>query len=147
MVVALEPCYIRQMPHFTSGPSALCLYALVLALGGCATGSAYGGRVTLASSPEIEIVDASAKIRRNGLRIGGDVRRAKGQSGPVAGQLHVEARDAQGALVASTDAPWGEFKLRRLRLAFFRALLLTATPKLIMSVTVMAQTKPGSLRK
>ena len=41
-----------------------------------------------------------------------------------------------GVIVASTDAPWGEFMNRRFRLAYFKAFLKTDDPGAITAISV-----------
>lgn len=41
----------------------------------------------------------------------------------VRGHIHVEAKDQNGASLATTNTPWGEFNPRQIHSAWFRAVL------------------------
>lgn len=68
--------------------------------------------------------------------MGGDVRRPDLGSGLVAGHLHVTGRNTAGVVIASADAPWGEFMNRRFRLAYFKAFLKVDDPGTIAAISV-----------
>lgn len=85
-----------------------------------------------------------AHQKTGGIEVDGDVRRPDLGSGPVPGHLHVTGRNAAGAVIASTDAPWGEFKNRRFRLAYFKAFLKVADPGAIAAISVEPVTAPGT---
>jgi hypothetical protein len=68
--------------------------------------------------------------------VDGDVRRPNGYAGVVPGHLRIEGKEAAGAIVSATDATWGEFKNRRLRLAYFRATLANGDSDLIASIII-----------
>lgn len=110
--------------------------ALALALGGCATGPAFHGTVEVAANSEIVVVRATARQKPDGILVGGDVRRTNGFAGSIPGHLRVIGRDSSGRVVATTDAPWGEFMNRRFRLAYFKAFLQTADPAAIATVSI-----------
>ena len=113
---------------------------LALALGGCATSQAFRGPIKIVSDSEIVVVRATARPKPNGILVAGDVRRTNGFAGAVPGHLRVIGRDGSGNLVATTDAPWGEFMNRRFRLAYFKAFLQTADPNAIASISIEAVT-------
>jgi len=68
--------------------------------------------------------------------VDGDVRRPNGYAGVVSGHLRIEARNQEGVVVAATNANWGEFKNRRLRLAYFRAELSAGDASSIAEISV-----------
>lgn len=113
---------------------------LSLALGGCASGPAFRGPIQITSSAQIEVVRATAHRKPDGILVGGDVRRTNGYAGVIPGHLHVVGRDGSGNLVATTDAPWGEFKNRRFRLAYFKAFLPATDPSAITSISIVPVT-------
>lgn len=90
----------------------------------------------MASNTEIAVVRATARQKPEGILVAGDVRRTNGYAGTVPGHLHVVGRDSSGNVVATTDAPWGEFMNRRFRLAYFKAFLQTANPSAIVKISV-----------
>lgn len=113
-----------------------------LPLSACAAASAFRGPVELRSDSQIDVVRASAKVKPGGILVGGDVRRTNGYASAVPGHLRLEARDANGRVVAAKDATWGEFMTRRFRLAYFRAFLSVADPAAVASLNVKAESDP-----
>lgn len=107
---------------------------------GCASGPRFTGPIKLTSNSEIAIVRATARQKPDGVLVGGDVRRPNGYAGVVPGHLHVVGRDGSGNVVASTDAPWGEFSNRRFRLAYFKAFLQAANPSAITTISIESVT-------
>lgn len=107
----------------------------------CASHMAFHGPISLASDQQIVVVQASAKFKKNGILVGGDVRRTNGYAGSVPGHLHVEGLGANGNVIAATDAPWGEFMSRRFRLAYFKAFLATPNAASIASIRVTSVTE------
>jgi hypothetical protein len=129
-------CYAGYMRlSFQSFATPLCL-SLALLTWGCAVGPRVHVPIQLASSPQIVVVRAVAHHKNGGIEVGGDVRRPDLGSGKVAGHLHVTGRNAAGVVVASTDAPWGEFMNRRFRLAYFKAFLNVEDPDTIAAISV-----------
>lgn len=122
--------------------AAYCLPALllVLAITGCAIGPRFLGPIALVSNSDIAVVRAAARQKPDGILVGGDVRRTNGYAGPVPGHLHVVGSDGAGNVVATTDAPWGEFMTRRFRLAYFNAYLRTADSSRVAKISVEAVT-------
>jgi hypothetical protein len=98
--------------------------------------------ISISSDRQIVVVRALAHYRDEGIVVGGDVRRVDSGSFAVAGHLHVTGRNAAGLIIASTDAPWGEFKNRRFRLAYFEALLKPQKPGDIMAISIDPVTTP-----
>ena len=90
------------------------------------------------------VVRATAHQQAGGIEVGGDVRRPDLGAEKVAGHLHVTGRNAAGVVIASTDAPWGEFMNRRFRLAYFKAFLKVEEPGAIAAISVDVVTTPGS---
>lgn len=128
--------YARLMrARFQTLSVPFCL-ALAMLGQGCALGPRVRVPIQLASNPEIVVVRATAHQQAGGLEVGGDVRRTDGGSGRVAGQLRVTGRNTAGEVVASSDAPWGEFMNRRFRLAYFKAILKVDDPSAIAAITV-----------
>ena len=117
--------------------------AASLSLGGCASQRAFSGQVLLVPGQPVVVVRTWARLGKEGLVVGGDVKRAGGQGGRVRGHLHVVGRDSEGRIVASADAPWGDFIARRFHLAYFRALLRTDRATAIVSVTVEGVSNPA----
>lgn len=111
---------------------------------GCTLGSRGSVPIQLASSPQIVVVRAVAHHKNGGIEVGGDVRRPDLGSGKVAGHLRVTGSNAAGVIVASTDAPWGEFMNRRFRLAYFKAFLKTDDPGAITTISVVPVTMTGN---
>lgn len=109
-----------------------------MALSGCATGPEFGGAFQLVPNPEITVVRATAHQKHDGILVGGDVRRTNGYAGPVPGHLELVGRDKSGKIVATTNAPWGEFMNRRFRLAYFKAFLRTTDPSAIAIIRIEA---------
>lgn len=119
--------------NLQSFATPLCLgFALVVQ--GCALGPRVP--IALASDRQIVVVRAVAHHMKGGIEVGGDVRRPDLGSGKVAGHLHVTGRNAAGVVIASTDAPWGEFMNRRFRLAYFKAFLKVQDPGEIAAISV-----------
>lgn len=118
------------------------LLAFIALCQGCANGPAFRGSVQLTPNTEIVVVRAAAHQKPNGILVGGDVRRTNGYAGQVPGHLHVVGLDGTGNVVATTDAPWGEFMNRRFRLAYFKAYLRTAHPASITKITIDPVTPP-----
>jgi len=112
------------------------ILALSLTVAGCAAGPAFRGPIQIASNSKIVVVSATARQKPEGILVGGDVRRTNGYAGSVPGHLHVVGRDASGNVIATTDAPWGEFMNRRFRLAYFKAFLAAANPSAIVKISV-----------
>jgi len=117
--------------------------ATSLAFGGCASQRTFRGEMLLVPGQPVVVVRTWARLGKDGLVVGGDVKRAAGQGRRVAGHLHIVGRNAEGRIVASTDAPWGEFIARRFHLAYFRALLRTDRASAIVSVTVEGVSDPA----
>ena len=130
-------------PSFQSIATPLCL-SFALFGQGCALGPRVRVPIQLASSPQIVVVRAVAHHKNGGIEVGGDVRRPDLGSGKVAGHLHVTGRNAAGVVIASTDAPWGEFMNRRFRLAYFKAFLKVEDPSSIAAISVEPVTTPGN---
>lgn len=103
---------------------------------GCASGSPFTGKIALASDDQLVVVRAFARLKKNGVLVGGDVRRPNFHAGVVPGHLHVEGRDRNGQIIVSAEAPWGEFKTRRFRLAYFRAFLEVENPADLAAISV-----------
>ena len=103
---------------------------------GCVSGPAFTGSIERLSNAQIDVVRVSARVKSGGIAVGGDVRRPNGYAGVVPGHLNIVGRDAAGHVVASADAPWGEFKNRRFRLAYFAATLLTSEPSKVVEIRV-----------
>ena len=120
-----------------------CAAAASLSAGGCASQRPFRGQMLLVPGQPVVVVRTWARLENDGLAVGGDVKRAEGQGGRVRGHLHVVGRDSGGRIVASTDAPWGEFLARRFHLAYFRALLRTDRATAIVSVTVEGVSDPA----
>jgi hypothetical protein len=114
-----------------------------LSFGGCASQRAFRGQMLLVPGQPVVVVRTWARAETEGLVVGGDVKRAEGQRGRVRGHLHLVGRDSEGRIVASTDAPWGDFIARRFHLAYFRALLRTDRATSIASVTVVGVSDPA----
>lgn len=100
------------------------------------SGPAFPGPIQITSNAKIEVVRATARRKPDGILVGGDVRRTNGYAGVIPGSLHVVGRDGSGNIVATTDAPWGEFMNRRFRLAYFKAFLAAANPSAIVKISV-----------
>lgn len=115
--------------------ASFCL-ALAMLGQGCAVGPRVSVPIQLALNSEIVVVRATAHQRAGEIEVGGDVRRTDGGARKVEGYLHVTGRDAAGAVIASADAPWGEFMSRRFRLAYFKATLKVEDPRAIAAITV-----------
>ena len=98
------------------------ILALTPALQGCATGPSFHAPIELASSRDVTIVRASGRFKKDGLWVAGDVRRTNGYGGVVPGHLRISAYSSSG-VAAENTSHWGEFKNRRLRLAYFNAFL------------------------
>ena len=122
-------------PRFQSLAIPMCL-SLALFTQGCALGPRVRVPIALVSDRQIVVVRAVAHHKNGGIEVGGDVRRPDLGSGKVAGHLHVTGRNAAGVIVASTDAPWGEFMNRRFRLAYFKAFLKVQDPDEIAAISV-----------
>lgn len=117
-------------------PAAPLCFSLALLIQGCALGPRVRVPIELASDSRIVVVRAVAHEMNGGIEVGGDVRRPDLGSGKVTGHLHVTGRNATGLVIASTDAPWGEFMNRRFRLAYFKAFLRLEDPRAIAAITV-----------
>ena len=118
--------------------------ALAMLGQGCAHGPRVRVPIQFASNPQIMVVRATAHQQAGGIEVGGDVRRPDLGAEKVAGHLHVTGRNAAGVVIASTDAPWGEFMNRRFRLAYFKAFLKVEEPGAIAAISVDVVTTPGS---
>lgn len=106
-------------------------------LSGCAESKAFVGPVSFSSSADIAVVRAVAhRDKDERVVVDGDVRRPNGYAGVVPGHLRVEGRNAGGAVVAATDANWGEFMNRRFRRAYFHAVLPAGDASTITSISV-----------
>lgn len=133
----------HMRPRFQSLAIPLSL-SLALFAQGCALGSRVRMPIELTSDRQISVVRAVAHQKDGGIEVAGDVRRPDLGSGMVTGHLHVTARNAAGVIVASTDAPWGEFMNRRFRLAYFKAFLKVEEPGAIAAISVEVVSTPGS---
>lgn len=109
---------------------------LATACSGCMNGS-FRGSIVSTSSGDIQVVRAVASRKPGGIVVSGDVRRRDGYAGPVPGYLHVVGMDAAGNVVATANAPWGQFMNRRLRQAYFKGFLKSASPTSIVSISVV----------
>lgn len=110
--------------------------ALITVCQGCASGPRFSGPVNLMSTSDIDIRNATARQKPDGILITGDVRRTNGYAGTFPGHLHVTGRDAAGSVVAVTDVNWGEFMNRRFRLAYYKTLLKVRKTSSIASIEV-----------
>jgi hypothetical protein len=124
--------------------SQLSVAALILAMSltGCATVHRFNGNMQLSPNAEIIVVRATARMKRYGILIDGDVRRVNGYATAVPGHLEVVARDGSGNVVTTTKTNWGQFMNRRFRLAYFTAFLRVSDPSIITTISI----EPVTLR-
>lgn len=109
---------------------------LAMTLTGCVTAAAHDDAIRLVSNADIVVVRATAHRKKDGILIGGDVRRTNGYAGAVPGHLEVIARDRSGSIIAAVKATWGEFMTRRFRLAYFSAFLRVSDPSAIATISI-----------
>lgn len=115
---------------------------MAMTVTGCVTDPRFSGDIQFAPNAEITIVRATAHRKRDGILVGGDVRRANGYANAVPDHLEVVARDGAGNVVATTTTTRVEFMARRFRLAYFRAFLRIADP----SADATIRIEPVTLR-
>lgn len=113
---------------------------LALMLSSCATGAPFSGQIRNISSAELKIVRSVAHVTPAGVVVDGDVRRPDGYAAPLPGFLEIDGLDRQGRTVAQVHTTWGEFKSRRLRRAYFRALIPVLRTDEIASIKIKAHT-------
>ena len=116
---------------------------VAMTLTGCVGGPRFDGDVQIKSNSEIVVTRATAYRKRNGILVGGDVRRTNGYAGAVPGYLKVIGRERSGEIVAAAKTTWGEFKTRRFRLAYYSAFLPVSDPSRIATISIEPVT-PGA---
>lgn len=106
--------------HFGAIAVIVSAVSVSAALGGCTAGLPFEGDISARPSPVLELSWAKAKRTVDGIVVSGQIQQVH-CCRYVRGHIHFEAKDQSGAVLAATDAPWGEFNPRQLHSAWFRA--------------------------
>jgi hypothetical protein len=108
----------------------------VAGLSGCAGGPRLAVPVSQAGSDRLQIFWVKAHAVRDGIEVGGRVRRQPLYVGVIGGHLHVEGRFADGRPPVVTDTRWGGLPSRGSTSASFGAILRTDRPADIVAIRV-----------
>lgn len=111
------------------------VFAIIGIFSGCASNS-FSGPIQLYSNSQIEVVRAATHRRPRGIVIYGDVRRKDGRANSLSGHLHFVVTNDTGRVVATADAPWGEFINRRFRRGYYAVFLSIARPSTVTTIDV-----------
>lgn len=117
--------------------SALFSYALV---SGCSAGVPVQAGISARPSDVLQLSWAKAKRTAEGIVVSGQVQQVH-CCRYLRGHIHVEATDENGASLASTNAPWGEFNPRQIHSAWFKAILQVAPQRRVAAINIQFSTE------
>jgi hypothetical protein len=100
--------------------STLASALLILGLAGCGTEAPFEGTISARPSTVVQLSWVRAKRTADGVRVWGQIQQAH-CCASLHGYIHFEAIDPSGAIIATSNAPWGEFNARQLHSAWFKA--------------------------
>jgi hypothetical protein len=104
-------------------PVSLTLAFFVASICACAQGTGFRGQIKTVPSPELKLSWARATRTSTGILVWGQIQQVNCCVQYLPGQVHLEAKDSGGLIVATKEVPWGEFIARQLHSASFKALL------------------------
>lgn len=117
--------------------SALLSFALV---GGCSAGVPVQADISARPSDALQLSWAKAKRTAEGIVVYGQIQQVH-CCRYLRGHIHVEATDENGASLASTNAPWGEFNPRQIHSAWFKAILRVASERRVAAINIQFSTQ------
>lgn len=117
---------------------------LVLALlSGCSAGVPFEASISATPSTVLQLSWAKAKRTNHGVEVWGQIQQVH-CCRYVRGHIHFEAKGSDGANLASTNAPWGEFNPRQIHSAWFKAVLPVPPEARISRIDIQFSTEPSN---
>lgn len=104
--------------------------------GSCTESGAHPLDIVATISPDLIISWVHASRSRGGIVVTGRIQQRHCCVNAMRGYVHIEAIDAAGQSVATTDAPWGEFIARQIHSAYFGARLPSAKSEAVSRIII-----------
>lgn len=128
--------------HSRRGRTTVASVLLSLALlSGCGAGVPFEAQISAIPSTVLELSWAKAKRTNQGVEVWGQIQQVH-CCRYVRGHIHFDAKGLDGANLASTNAPWGEFNPRQIHSAWFKAVLPVPTEARISRIEIQFSTEP-----
>ena len=132
---------LESSGHSGSRPRAIVSALLSFALvSGCSTGPPVQADISARPSDVLQLSWAKAKRTAAGIVVSGQIQQVH-CCRYLRGHIHVEATDENGARLASTNAPWGEFNPRQIHSAWFKAILRVAPERRVAEINIQFSTE------
>jgi hypothetical protein len=120
--------------------SALISALLILGLAGCGTEAPFEGTISARPSNVLQLSWVRAKRTADGVRVWGQIQQVH-CCAYLHGYIHFEAMDPSGAVLANSNAPWGDFNARQLHSAWFKAELPISRERAVSRIDVEFSTE------
>lgn len=110
---------------------------------GCNTGVPIEADISAHPSPVLQLSWAKARRTAEGIVVSGQIQQVH-CCRYLRGHIHFDAFGPDGANVASTNAPWGEFNPRQIHSAWFRTVMPVPTEAKVSRIEIQFGAEPSN---